>query len=48
MVYGITGNPTKDSLWDPLSALLDRLRADDLDFWIHDPIATGLEERDLV
>jgi NAD+ kinase len=48
MVYGITGNPTKDSLWDPLSALLDRLRADDLDFWIHDPIATGLEKRDLV
>ena len=48
MVYGITGNPTKDSLWNPLSALLDRLRADDLDFWIHDPIATGLEERDLV
>ncbi len=48
MVYGITGNPTKDSLWDPLSALLDRLRADDLDFWIRDPIATGLEKRDLV
>ncbi|MFB6279949.1 MAG: NAD(+)/NADH kinase [Salinibacter sp.] len=48
MVYGITGNPTKGSLWDPLSALLDRLRADDLDFWIHDPIATGLEKRDLV
>ncbi|PSQ80150.1 MAG: ATP-NAD kinase [Bacteroidetes bacterium QS_1_63_11] len=48
MVYGITGNPTKDSLWNPLSALLERLRADDLDFWIHDPIATGLEKRDLV
>lgn len=48
MVYGITGNPTKDSLWDPLSALLDRLRADDLDFWVHTPIVNGLEERDLV
>jgi len=48
MVYGITGTPTKDSLWDPLSALLDRLRADGLDFWIDDPIAAGLIERDLV
>jgi len=47
MVYGITGNPTKESLWKPLSALLDRLREDNLDFWIDQPIATRLQERDL-
>lgn len=47
MVYGITGNPTKDALWDPLAELLDRLLDDDLTFKIHEPIATGLLERDL-
>jgi len=48
MVYGITGNPTKDSLWAPLAELLGRLLADGLDFWIHEPIADGLVERDLL
>lgn len=48
MVYGITGNPTKDSLWDPLAELLGRLLADGLDFWIHEPIAEGLAERELL
>jgi NAD+ kinase len=48
MVYGITGNPTKDSLWDPLAELLGRLLADGLEFWIHEPIAEGLVERDLI
>jgi len=48
MVYGITGNPTKESLWTPLSALVHRLHDDGLDYWIHEPLATGLEKRDLV
>lgn len=48
MVYGITGNPTKDSLWSPLSELVHRLHDDRLDYWIHEPLATGLMERDLV
>jgi len=47
MVYGITGNPTKDNLWDPLAALVQRLLDDGLEFWIHEPIAEGLVERDL-
>ncbi|MFB6272868.1 MAG: NAD(+)/NADH kinase [Salinibacter sp.] len=47
MVYGITGNPTKDALWDPLSELLQRLQDDGIDYWIHKPIAAGLIERDL-
>ncbi len=47
MVYGITGNPTKDALWKPLSELVHRFLNDDLDFWIHDPIAKGLLERNL-
>ena len=48
MVYGITGNPTKESLWAPLSALVHRLHDDGLDYWIHEPLAAGLKERDLV
>jgi NAD+ kinase len=47
MVYGITGNPTKENLWDPLAALVQRLLDEDLNFWIHEPIADGLVERDL-
>ncbi len=47
MVYGITGNPTKDNLWDPLATLIQRLQDDDIEFWIHEPIASGLVERDL-
>ena len=48
MVYGITGNPTKDALWAPLAKLIDRLTDDDLPFRIHAPIATGLVEQGLV
>ncbi len=48
MVYGITGNPKKDSLWAPLSELVHRLHDDNLDYWIHAPLATGLMARDLV
>ncbi len=48
MVYGITGNPTKDALWAPLAKLIDRLTDDDLPFRIHEPIATGLVEQGLV
>lgn len=47
MIYGITGNPTKESLWDPLATLVQRLLDEDREFWIHEPIADGLVERDL-
>ena len=47
MVYGITGNPTKENLWAPLATLVQRLLDEDREFWIHEPIADGLVERDL-
>lgn len=47
MVYGITGNPTKEALWTPLAKLINRLLDDGLSFRIHQPIADGLAERDL-
>ena len=48
MVYGITGNPTKDALWAPLAKLITRLTDDNLPFRIHAPIASGLVEHGLV
>lgn len=46
MVYGITGNPTKDALWSPLAKLVGRLLDDSLPFRIDEPIAAGLVEHD--
>ncbi|MFP4229288.1 MAG: NAD(+)/NADH kinase [Salinivenus sp.] len=46
MIYGLAGNPTKSAIWDPVAQTIDWLREHDLDFWIHDPIATGLLEHD--
>ena len=48
MTYGITGNPTKDTLWPPVAEAVSWFRARDLDFWIHEPIAAGLLERNLI
>ncbi len=48
MIYGITGNPTKDELWKPVTEAVQWFRERDLDFWIHEPIAAGLLERDLI
>ena len=48
MVYGITGNPTKDELWDPVAEVVTWFSERGLDFWIHAPIAEGLRERGLV
>jgi len=48
MIYGITGNPTKDALWQPVAETVSWFRERDLDFWIHEPIAAGLLERDLI
>jgi NAD+ kinase len=48
MTYGITGNPTKDTLWPPVAEAVSWFRARDLDFWIHEPIASGLLERNLI
>ncbi len=48
MVYGITGNPTKQDLWQPVAQLIRELTGRGLDFWIHEPIATGLQNRNLL
>lgn len=48
MVYGITGNPTKEEVWTPVSEVVAWFRDRDLDFWIHEPIAAGLLERNLI
>lgn len=48
MVYGITGNPTKNALWPPVAQVIQWFRERNLDFWIHEPIATGLLERELI
>jgi Predicted sugar kinase len=48
MVYGITGNPTKQKLWSPVSKVVNWFCEHDHDFWIHEPIAAGLLERDLI
>ena len=48
MIYGITGNPTKDTLWQPVAETVSWFREQGLTFWIHEPIATGLTERNLI
>ena len=48
MVYGITGNPTKEELWTPVAEVVSWFRERDLQFWIHEPIAAGLLERNLI
>jgi NAD+ kinase len=48
MIYGITGNPTKDKLWHPVAEVVTWFRDHGHDFWIHEPVAAGLLERDLI
>lgn len=48
MVYGITGNPTKKALWSPVAKVVNWFSENGHDFWIHEPIAAGLIERNLV
>ena len=48
MRYGITGNPTKDSLWKPLADLTRWLHRKGIAFCLHEDLAAGLETRRLV
>jgi NAD+ kinase len=48
MTYGITGNPNKSQIWQPVARLVGWLLQQDMDFCLHRPIAEGLRERDLV
>ncbi len=45
MTYGITGNPTKDRLWEPLAALVDWLDEQALPFRLDPALADGLRQR---
>ena len=48
MAYGITGNPHKDGIWQPVAELTRWLHRKRLDFVLSPELASGLCERDLV
>ena len=48
MLYGLTGNVTKDTLWAPVAALANALRADGRSFRLDPALAEGLAARGLV
>lgn len=48
MTYGITGNVSKEALWNPVAELTRRLHRKGIGFSLHRDIALGLEERGLV
>lgn len=48
MIYGITGNPTKNTLWTPVADLVDWLGERELPFRLHASIAAGLVDRGLI
>ncbi|MEM1057534.1 MAG: NAD(+)/NADH kinase [Bacteroidota bacterium] len=48
MAYGITGNTTKDGIWQPVADLTHWLHEQGADFCLTEDIAAGLLDRDLV
>ena len=48
MRYGITGNPHKEQMWEPVTELVTWLIRQDLPFCLHRDVAEGLAERDLL
>ena len=48
MIYGLTGNVTKDEIWQPLAEFADWLDAASIPFVLDQPIADGLVERALM
>jgi NAD+ kinase len=48
MVYGITGNPTKNLIWEPVADLIGWLLERDLAFRLDPEISQGLTSRGLV
>ncbi len=45
MIYGITGNTSKERLWTPVAQLIDWLHDHDLRYCLDAGIAAGLDER---
>lgn len=48
MIYGITGNTTKEKLWSPAAALIRRLEEKHLPYYLQDAVASGLIQRGLL
>ncbi|PSR00268.1 MAG: ATP-NAD kinase [Bacteroidetes bacterium QS_9_68_14] len=48
MTYGITGNPSKEQMWEPVAELVSWLMRRDLPFCLQQDVADGLAARDLV
>lgn len=48
MRYGITGNPGKEQMWEPAAELVSWLMRQDLPFCLHQDVADGLAQRELV
>lgn len=48
MLYGITGNTTKERLWEPAATLVRYLRERDMRFCLKADIAEGLRQRGLI
>ena len=48
MTYGITGNTQKNELWKPAADLTSWLMGQGLSFYLHEDLADGLENRNLL
>lgn len=48
MVYGITGNTTKDAIWKPISLLVNWLAEQKIEYVLHRNVASGLKEKGLI
>ena len=48
MIYGITGNVTKEEIWSPIAEFTHWMRASTIPFVLDKPVAEGLLERALV
>ncbi|MEM1126156.1 MAG: NAD(+)/NADH kinase [Bacteroidota bacterium] len=47
MIYGITGNPLKDGVWDPVATLVQLLEERGASFRLHPALSEGLAQRGL-
>ncbi len=48
MIYGITGNPHKDDLWQPVAELIEWMDSEGLEYCIVKALADGLADRHLL
>ena len=48
MIYGIAGNTRKEQLWDCVARLIAWLNARKIQWYLHEPLARGMAERELL